>query len=64
MCRCRQAYLAEMGRRVIDLERDFNRRAGLTEATDRLPDFFTRETLAPGGEEWDVPAEELDAIWR
>lgn len=23
-------YLAEMGRRVIDLERDFNRRAGLT----------------------------------
>ena len=58
------AYLAEMGRRVIDLERDFNRRAGLTEATDRLPDFFTRETLAPGGEEWDVPAEELDAIWR
>ena len=35
------AYLAEMGRRVIDLEREFNRRAGLTEATDRLPDFFS-----------------------
>jgi aldehyde:ferredoxin oxidoreductase len=58
------AYLAEMGRRVIDLERDFNRRAGLTEATDRLPDFFTKETLAPGGEEWDMPDEELDGIWR
>jgi aldehyde:ferredoxin oxidoreductase len=57
------AYLAEMGRRVIDLEREFNRRAGLTEATDRLPDFFTTEALGPHGGQWDVPAEELDGMW-
>ncbi len=57
------AYLTEIGRRVISLERDFNRRAGLTAATDRLPDFLVTESLAPHGLTWDVPDEELDGIW-
>lgn len=58
------AYLAEIGRRTIDLELAFNRRAGLTAATDRLPDFFATEPLAPHGLTWDVPDKELDAIWQ
>jgi len=57
------AYLAEIGRRVIDLEREFNRRAGLTQAADRLPDFFVTEPLAPHGERWDLPEAELDRMW-
>ncbi len=57
-------YLAELGRRVIALERDFNRRAGLTSATDRLPDFFKSEQLGPHGLTWDVPDEELERMWE
>jgi len=57
------AYLTELGKRVIALERDFNRRAGLTAATDRLPDFLTAEILAPHGLAWDVTDEELDGLW-
>ncbi len=56
-------WVAELGREVIDIEREFNRRAGLTAATDRLPRFFAEEPLAPHGEVFDVPDEELDAIW-
>ncbi len=57
-------YLVELGRRVIELELDFNRRAGLTEATDRLPDFFYAEPLPPYGEVFDVPDGELSQTWR
>ena len=58
------SWVAELGRAVIDIEREFNRRAGLTAATDRLPRFFREEPLAPHGEVFDVPDEELDAIWE
>jgi aldehyde:ferredoxin oxidoreductase len=58
------AWVAELGREVIDIEREFNRRAGLTAITDRLPRFFAEEPLSPHGEIFDVPDEELDAIWQ
>jgi aldehyde:ferredoxin oxidoreductase len=57
-------WVAELGREVIQIERDFNRRAGLTTAADRLPRFFAEEPLSPHGEVFDVPADELDAIWK
>lgn len=56
-------WVAEMGREVIELERAFNRRAGLTAATDRLPRFFAEEPLPPHGAVFDISPEELDAIW-
>jgi aldehyde:ferredoxin oxidoreductase len=49
-----------LGQRILDVERDFNRRAGFNQADDRLPDFFKREKLPPHGVTWDVPDEELD----
>lgn len=55
--------VAEIGRRVISLERRFNVRAGLTQATDRLPSFFRTEPLPPHGNVFDVPDEELDEVW-
>jgi aldehyde:ferredoxin oxidoreductase len=58
------SWVAELGRQVIDIEREFNRRAGLTAATDRLPRFFVEEPLPPHGEVFDVPGEELDSIWQ
>jgi aldehyde:ferredoxin oxidoreductase len=56
--------LAEIGQRVIDLERAFNHGAGLTQATDRLPQFFLDEPLPPHGERFDVQSEELASIWE
>jgi aldehyde:ferredoxin oxidoreductase len=56
-------WIAEEGRRVIDIEREFNHRAGLTSITDRLPWFFSEEPLSPHGEVFDLPDEDLDAIW-
>jgi aldehyde:ferredoxin oxidoreductase len=57
-------WIADLGREVIQIERDFNHRAGLTAASDRLPRFFTQEPLSPHGEVFDVPDKELDAIWE
>ena len=57
-------YVAKLGRKVIAMERDFNLRAGLTPATDRLPAFFRTESLPPHGEIFDVPDEELDSVWE
>jgi aldehyde:ferredoxin oxidoreductase len=56
-------YVAQVGRRVIAVEREFNLRAGLTQATDRLPAFFRTEPLPPHGEVFDVPRAELDDMW-
>ncbi len=57
-------WLNELGRRVIDLERSFNRAAGFTPADDRLPAFFREEPLASTGAIFDVSDEALDAIWE
>jgi aldehyde:ferredoxin oxidoreductase len=57
-------WLAELGRRVIEVERAFNHQAGLTEATNRLPAFFREEPLLPHGEVFDVPPEELSGLWE
>lgn len=56
--------LLHAGRETILLEKDFNRRAGLTEADDRLPEFFKVEALAPHMTVWDVPDADLDAMWE
>ena len=46
------------------MERDFNRRAGFTEADDRLPEFFKLEKLPPHNQVFDVPDEELDTVFN
>lgn len=56
--------LLRAGRDTVLLEREFNRRAGMTEADDRLPQFFAVEPLAPHMTVWDVPDEDLDAMWK
>jgi aldehyde:ferredoxin oxidoreductase len=58
------AWITELGERVLNLEREFNHRAGLTEATDRLPEFFRNEPLPPHGEIFDVPEDEIRGIWN
>jgi aldehyde:ferredoxin oxidoreductase len=56
--------LHDLGRQTIDLEREFNRRAGFTTADDRLPEWMTEEPLAPHQSVFDVPAEDLDNIYN
>lgn len=55
--------LKELGRETLQLEREFNRRAGFTAADDRLPEWMTREPLPPHGAVFDVSPEELDTIF-
>jgi aldehyde:ferredoxin oxidoreductase len=50
-----------LGQKVLEMELDFNRRAGFSKAMDRLPDFFKREPLRPHSEVFDVSDDELDA---
>jgi aldehyde:ferredoxin oxidoreductase len=50
----------ELGRRVLQTERDFNRRAGLTRADDRLPRFYYEEPLPPHNRVFPFAGEELD----
>ncbi len=55
-------YLIALGRRVVEVERQFNIKAGLGKEQDRLPSFFNTEKLAPRGEVFDVSEAELDSV--
>jgi aldehyde:ferredoxin oxidoreductase len=50
------------GAKVLEVERNFNKRAGMTEKDDRLPEFFYKEKLPPHNVTWDVPDEELNQV--
>ncbi|MEW6094765.1 MAG: aldehyde ferredoxin oxidoreductase C-terminal domain-containing protein, partial [Chloroflexota bacterium] len=56
--------LSELGKQTIELEREFNRRAGFTSADDRIPEWMRREPLPPHNAVFDVPAEEMDKIFE
>ena len=56
--------LQKLGRESLSLEREFNRRAGFTSAHDRLPEWMTREELAPTNAVFDVPNEDLDNVFN
>jgi len=54
----------KVGRECLKLEREFNRLGGFTSADDRLPEWLTREELAPTNAVFDVPEEDLDTIFN
>jgi len=56
--------LQELGRETLKLEREFNKGAGFTTADDRIPEWMTREPLAPTNAVFDVPEEELDDLFN
>jgi aldehyde:ferredoxin oxidoreductase len=57
------SYLVDLGASVLQIERQFNKRAGLTKEDDRLPKFFVEESIAPGAPHFDVPEEEIDSVF-
>ncbi len=56
------SYLIDLGKSVLALERKFNAAAGFTAKDDRLPQFFSEESNAPGAPVFDVPEEEIDSV--
>ena len=53
-----------LGKKILDAERDFNRRAGFTAADDRLPEFFNTVPLDPHKVTFQVPDEALDQVFN
>jgi aldehyde:ferredoxin oxidoreductase len=53
-----------LGQRILAIETDFNRRAGLSAASDRLPEFFGDEAVGPDQATFDIPTEELDRVLK
>ena len=53
-----------LGKKILSMEREFNRKAGFSAADDRLPRYFRREPLAPHNVVFDVPEEELDTLFN
>jgi aldehyde:ferredoxin oxidoreductase len=56
--------VTELGKSILNNERDFNARAGLAAEHDRLPDFFKKETLPPHNITFQVSDEELDQVFN
>lgn len=54
--------VAALGTSVLKKELSFNRNAGLGEATDRLPDFFSEEALSPHDGIFDVPSGKIKKV--
>jgi len=52
-----------LGVRVLQAERDFNRKAGFTKEDDRLPRFFYEEPLPPHNTVFLISDEELDSTF-
>jgi aldehyde:ferredoxin oxidoreductase len=56
--------VAELGKKILKMERDFNARAGFTAAHDRLPRYFYREPLPPHNVVFEVKDEDLDRVFN
>jgi aldehyde:ferredoxin oxidoreductase len=52
-----------LGKQSLQLEREFNKKAGFTSKDDRLPEWMTRETLPPNNTVFDVKEDELDTLY-
>ncbi len=56
--------VADLGKTILKLERDFNNRAGLTKEQDRLPAFFKLQQVPPHDVTFDITDEELDQVFN
>lgn len=55
------SFPGELGVRVLKAEKEFNRKAGLTNKDDRLPRFYYEEALPPHNTVFSIGDEELDS---
>jgi aldehyde:ferredoxin oxidoreductase len=53
----------QMGLKCLEMERDFNRLAGVSDERCDVPEFMRTEALPPFNTVFDVPREEMKRIW-
>jgi aldehyde:ferredoxin oxidoreductase len=53
----------KMGIEALETEREFNRRAGVSEEFFDLPEFMREEPLPPKNSVFDIPMKEMQRIW-
>jgi aldehyde:ferredoxin oxidoreductase len=53
-----------LGRGVLQMEREYNLKAGLNIGDDDLPEFIRREPLPPHDSVFDVPMEEMNTFYN
>jgi len=56
--------VAELGKKILKLEHEFNLAAGMSNVDDRLPEFFSLEPVPPHNAIWDFTDEEIDEFWN
>jgi aldehyde:ferredoxin oxidoreductase len=56
--------VADLGKRILTMERDFNKKAGFTALDDRLPRYFYTEKLLPHNALFTVTDSELDSVYN
>ncbi len=56
--------VTELGKKVLSMEREFNRKAGFTKEHDRLPRYFNRESLKPHNQTFLVEDSDLDSVFN
>ncbi|MCL1940463.1 MAG: aldehyde ferredoxin oxidoreductase [Synergistaceae bacterium] len=57
------ADVRRLGAQVLDLERDFNVKAGVSEAFRPMPEYMREEPLPPNNTVFDISEEEMQSIW-
>ncbi len=55
--------VTNLGKTILKTEHEFNLKAGLGSADDRIPEFMKYEPLPPHNVVWDFTNEEIDAFW-
>lgn len=53
-----------LGKKILSMEREFNRKAGFTKEDDRLPRFMKREPVGPHNVTFDITDEALDTVFN
>ena len=56
--------VTNLGKHILKVERQFNIDAGFNKSHDRLPEFFSTETVAPHNAIWDFSDAEIDEFWN
>jgi aldehyde:ferredoxin oxidoreductase len=56
--------VADLGKKILKMERDFNAAAGFTKQHDRLPRYFTTESFPPHNVTFQVKDEDLDKVFN
>mgnify|MGYP001466757601 FL=1 len=58
------ADVQKLGIDCLETEREFNRRAGVSEELRDIPEFMREEPLPPRNSVFDIPMEEIQRIWE